>query len=128
MNEKIRRDYFSCKNPILDPIWTLLVCPTCGIISLATPQITNKFHNVYLHTTKTHKAVYAVSRQSITWKEARETANIYNVLGVPILNAEEHKKLTKEQREKDWRESIKMIDALADVHMKGNDNLLQHAV
>lgn len=128
MNERIRRDYFNGKDPILDPVWTLLVCPTCGIISLATPQTTEKFYNVYLHTAETHKAVYAVSRQSITWKEAREKANIYDVLGVPILNPEEHKKLAKEQREKNWRESIIMIDASAGVHMKGYDNLLQHTV
>jgi hypothetical protein len=115
------------KNPILDPIWALVVCSTCGRTGIVPP------YTMVMHTTKTHRAMCVVCRPNITWKEAREKVNIHEVYGVPILNPEKpDKNLTTEQKEKirlenqkRWREDIKRIDALADVHITGYDNLLE---
>jgi hypothetical protein len=114
MLNMLKTELFGDKDPIRDPVWWLLVCPVCGKKMLAPPG------SGCIHVSDNHAEPYVLVCTGVTWKQARETFNVDDVLGLGL-------RFPPEPSMEDWRkhrEFVKAMDALAGVQMKGVDNFL----
>jgi len=114
MLNMLKTEFFGDKDPIHDPVWWLLICPVCGKKMLAPPGVG------CIHVSSDHVAPYVAAYTNVTWKQARETFNVDDVLGLGL-------KVPPEPSVEDWRrfrEFVKAMDALAGVQIKGTDNFL----
>lgn len=116
----LRRAFWGDKDPVYDAVWWLHVCPVCGV-KVLTPPYTIIAHRSSIH--EDHETLFVVDSKNVTWKEARELANINDVCGLSIVTNTFIGSTTK-GAPMSVSHLIKMLDALNDVRLVGADNLM----